>query len=89
MAQLKALERRHGDGLEGLIALRDRLREQLAPGGAAASLAALELAELGARQQRDRANADLSAARHPRPYGVTRRMPVMIRACPGNVQTKS
>ena len=63
MAQLKALERRHGDGLEGLIALRDRLREQLAPGGAAASLAALELAELGARQQRDRANADLSAAR--------------------------
>ena len=63
MAQLKALERRHGEGLEGLIALRDRLREQLAPGGGAASLAALELAELGARQQRDRANADISAAR--------------------------
>ena len=63
MAQLKALERRHGEGLEALIALRDRLREQLAPGGGAASLAALELAEHGARQQRDRANADLSAAR--------------------------
>ncbi|MCX5925837.1 MAG: DNA repair protein RecN, partial [Cyanobium sp. LacPavin_0920_WC12_MAG_63_22] len=63
MAQLKALERRHGQELAGLIALRDRLRQQLAPGGGEASLEALELAEQRARQLRDQANASLSAAR--------------------------
>ncbi|MEB3201704.1 MAG: DNA repair protein RecN [Synechococcus sp.] len=63
LAQLKALERRHGQGLDALIALRDRLRDQLAPGGGGASLASLELAEFTARQGRDRANAALSAAR--------------------------
>ncbi|MEN9541499.1 MAG: repair protein RecN [Cyanobacteriota bacterium] len=63
IAQLKALERRHGKSLEELIAWRDQLREQLAPGGAEASLEALEAAEAEARQQRDRANASLSAAR--------------------------
>ena len=63
MAQLKALERRHGQDLAGLIALRDRLRQQLAPGGGEASLEALELAEQRARQLRDQANASLSAAR--------------------------
>ncbi len=63
IAQLKALERRHGKSLEELIAWRDQLREQLAPGGAEASLEALEAAEAAASQQRDRANASLSAAR--------------------------
>ncbi|MCP9903685.1 DNA repair protein RecN [Cyanobium sp. BA5m-21] len=63
MAQLKALERRHGQDLAGLIALRDRLRQQLAPGGGEVSLEALELAEQRARQLRDQANASLSAAR--------------------------
>jgi len=63
IAQLKALERRHGKSLAELIAWRDGLREQLAPGGAEASLEALEAAELAARQQRDRGNAQLSAAR--------------------------
>ena len=63
MAQLKALERRHGQELAGLIALRDRLRQQLAPGGGEASMEALELAEQRARQLRDQANASLSAAR--------------------------
>ena len=63
IAQLKALERRHGQELAGLIALRDRLRQQLAPGGGEASLEALELAEQRARQLRDQANASLSAAR--------------------------
>ena len=63
IAQLKALERRHGKSLAELIAWRDVLREQLAPGGAEASLEALEAAELAARQQRDRCNAQLSAAR--------------------------
>jgi len=63
MAQLKNLERRHGQELAGLIALRDRLREQLAPGGGEASLEALELVEQQARQLRDQANAALTAAR--------------------------
>jgi DNA repair protein RecN (Recombination protein N) len=63
IAQLKALERRHGKSLAELITWRDVLREQLAPGGAEASLEALEVAELAARQQRDRCNAHLSAAR--------------------------
>jgi len=63
IAQLKALERRHGQDLAGLIAWRDQLRQQLAPGGAEASLAALQAAELAARQRRDRANGALTAAR--------------------------
>lgn len=63
IAQLKALERRHGKSVAQLIAWRDELREQLAPGGAEASLEALEAVELAARQQRDRSNAQLSAAR--------------------------
>ncbi|MEB3319400.1 MAG: DNA repair protein RecN [Cyanobium sp.] len=63
IAQLKALERRHGKGLAELIAWRDQLRDQLTPGGAEASLLALEAEEESARDQRDRANAALSAAR--------------------------
>jgi DNA repair protein RecN (Recombination protein N) len=63
IAQLKALERRHGKSLAELIAWRDGLREQLAPGGAEASLEALEASERAAREQRDRCNAQLSAAR--------------------------
>jgi len=63
MAQLKALERRHGQELGELIALRDRLRKQLALGGAEACLEALELAEHTARQARDQANGRLTAAR--------------------------
>ncbi|MFZ9849456.1 MAG: DNA repair protein RecN [Vulcanococcus sp.] len=63
IAQLKALERRHGKDLAELIAWRDSLREQLAPGGAEASLEALEVAAAAAASARDRANADLSAAR--------------------------
>lgn len=63
IAQLKALERRHGKSVAELIDWRDGLREQLAPGGVEASLEALEVGELAARQQRDRSNAQLSAAR--------------------------
>jgi len=63
IAQLKALERRHGKDLAELIAWRDSLREQLAPGGAAASLEALEVAAAAAATARDRANAQLSTAR--------------------------
>ena len=63
IAQLKALERRHGRDLAELITWRDSLRQQLAPGGAAAGLEALEAAEIAARRERDHANAALSAAR--------------------------
>ncbi|MEB3183317.1 MAG: DNA repair protein RecN [Cyanobacteriota bacterium] len=63
IAQLKALERWHGRELAALIAWRDQLRELLAPGGAAAQLAALEAAEAETRRARDRANAALSSAR--------------------------
>ena len=63
MAQLRALERRHGQELGELILLRDRLREQLAPGGGEASLEALERVEHLARQVRDQANGRLTAAR--------------------------
>jgi len=63
MAQLKALERRHGLDLAALIARRDQLRQQLAPGGAAAALAALEQREIAARQQRDLAHSALGASR--------------------------
>ena len=63
MAQLKALERRHGLELGELIALRDQLRQQLAPGEADAALALLERQEAQARQQRDRVNGHLTARR--------------------------
>ncbi|MFZ9229068.1 MAG: DNA repair protein RecN [Prochlorococcaceae cyanobacterium] len=63
MAQLKALERRHGQDLAALIALRDQLREQLAPGGGEASIQALEAAEAAARRARDGANTTLTQAR--------------------------
>jgi DNA repair protein RecN (Recombination protein N) len=63
IARLKTLERRHGLDLAELIELRDRLRGQLAPGGAEAELVALEGAEAAARRERDRANAALTAAR--------------------------
>ena len=63
MAQLKALERRHGLDLAALIARRDQLRQQLLPGGAAAALAALEQREIAARQQRDQAHSALSTSR--------------------------
>jgi len=63
MAQLKALERRQGLELADLIALRDRLREQLAPGGLEASLAALEQAEIAARRDRERVHGALREAR--------------------------
>ncbi len=63
IAQLKALERRHGLSLAELVAWRDSLREQLAPGGAEASLEALEATEVAARDRRDRANDALTTAR--------------------------
>ena len=63
LALLRALERRHGKDLAALIAWRDQLRAQLAPGAAEANLEALEHAEATARVSRDQANSALSAAR--------------------------
>ena len=63
MALLRALERRHGQEIAELIVLRDRLQEQLAPGGGEASLETLERVEHMARQKRDQANGRLTAAR--------------------------
>jgi DNA repair protein RecN (Recombination protein N) len=63
IAELRALERRHGLELAELIALRDRLRLELAPGGPAAELEQLAAAADAARDRRDQANAALSAAR--------------------------
>ncbi len=63
MAQLKALERRHGQNLAELIDRRDRLRHELAPGGVEADLAAARQVEAAARARRDRANAGVTAGR--------------------------
>ncbi len=63
IAELRTLERRHGLDLAELISLRDRLRRQLAPGGAEAALAALREAEAQSRADRDRRNQALSARR--------------------------
>lgn len=63
LAALRALERRHGLTLAGLIELRDRLRLELEPGGTAAGLARLEQAEAEARAERDRCQGLLSDQR--------------------------
>jgi DNA repair protein RecN (Recombination protein N) len=79
IAQLKALERRHGLDLAALIAWRDQLREQLAPGGVEASLEALEAAEVAARRNRDQANARLSAARRVAADGLEQQLMEALR----------
>jgi DNA repair protein RecN (Recombination protein N) len=63
LALLRGLERRHGRSLAELIAWRDELREQLAPGGVEAALAELESQELACRKERDQAHASLRQGR--------------------------
>ena len=63
LAFLRALERRHGQDLEALIALRDGLRNQLAPGGLEAELAGLEQGELRCRRELERVCGRLTKAR--------------------------
>ncbi len=63
IAQLKALERRHGRSLGDLIVRRDELRLLLAPGGGEAALTDLEAREQQTRSQRDRLNGQLTEAR--------------------------
>ncbi len=63
IALLRALERRHGQDLAELLALRDRLRQELSPGGLEAEMEALEQRESESRARLDQACADLSARR--------------------------
>ena len=63
LAFLRALERRHGQELEALIALRDGLRTQLAPGGLEAELAGLEQGELLCRRELEQVCGRLTKAR--------------------------
>ena len=79
IAQLKALERRHGKHLPELIAWRDQLRQQLAPGGGEASLEALERAENAARRLRDQANGALTAARQAAAAQLEQRLMAALR----------
>ena len=79
MAQLKALERRHGQNLSELIALRDNLREQLAQADAEAALVGLQAAEAASRQGRDRANAVLTRARTAAARGLEDQLMAALR----------
>ncbi|MFM7676635.1 MAG: DNA repair protein RecN [Synechococcus sp.] len=63
LAQLRALERRHGLDLAALIERRDALQLQLRGDGPDEALAALEEQERQARRRRDDANAALTARR--------------------------
>jgi DNA repair protein RecN (Recombination protein N) len=64
MAELKALERRHGLDLAELIQRRDQLRQWLSEAEAEASLEGLRQREASARRDRDHGAAALSQARH-------------------------
>ena len=95
LALLKRLERRHGQDLAGLCALRDQLREQMVEGGAAAALEQLIATEAQACAARDQANQALTAVRvevarqleqtlldHLRPMGLANvRFQVAITPC--------
>ena len=79
LAQLKALERRHGKGLAELIQWRDQLRQRLAPGSAEASLAVLQQGEQTALQARDRRAAALSLARRSAAVELETRLMAALR----------
>jgi DNA repair protein RecN (Recombination protein N) len=63
IALLRALERRQGQSLEELLALRDRLRHQLSPAGLEVELSELEHREGAERDRLELACQRLSAAR--------------------------
>ena len=63
IALLRSLERRHGQSLEELIALRDCLRQQLRPDGLESELVELEQEEVAARARLEEACQDLSDRR--------------------------
>jgi len=63
IALLRALERRHGQDLPDLLALRDRLRQELSPGGLETELAELAEREAAGRVRLEKASSQLSAAR--------------------------
>ncbi len=63
MAFLRALERRHGQDLAALMALRDGLRQQLAPGGIEQELAELERQESVAHVELEQICSRITVAR--------------------------
>jgi DNA repair protein RecN (Recombination protein N) len=63
IAFLRALERRHGEDVAALIARRDGLRQELAPGGLEADLAQLERREEEARGHLEQRCARLTKTR--------------------------
>ena len=79
LAQLRALERRHGQDLAALIGQRDQLRQSLAPGSAEASVAALQQREQLAVQQRDRRCKLLSQARRAAAAALETRLMAALR----------
>ncbi|MEI7666166.1 MAG: DNA repair protein RecN [Synechococcaceae cyanobacterium ELA263] len=79
LAQLRVLERRHGQDLAALIGQRDQLRQSLAPGSAEASVAALQQREQIAVELRDRRAKVLSQARRAAATALETRLMAALR----------
>jgi DNA repair protein RecN (Recombination protein N) len=79
MAQLKALERRHGQELGALISLRDDLRRQFDATGVEASLRQLEQQEESSRLRRDSACGRLSQRRQAAAEALERQLMDILR----------
>jgi DNA repair protein RecN (Recombination protein N) len=70
IALLRGLERRHGQSLADLIALRDSLRQQLSPAGLESELLGLERREAAERARLEQACQHLTAARQATARGL-------------------
>ncbi len=79
LAQLRVLERRHGQDLAALIGQRDQLRQSLVPGSAEASVAALQQREQIAVELRDRRAKVLSQARRAAATALETRLMAALR----------
>ena len=79
LAQLRVLERRHGQDLAALIGQRDQLRQSLVPGSAEASVAALQQRERIAVELRDRRAKVLSQARRAAATALETRLMAALR----------
>ena len=79
LAQLRVLERRHGQDLATLIGQRDQLRQSLVPGSAEASVAALQQREQIAVELRDQRAKVLSQARRAAATALETRLMAALR----------
>ena len=79
LAQLRVLERRHGQDLAALIGQRDQLRQSLVPGSAEASVAALQQREQIAVELRDQRAKVLSQARRAAATALETRLMAALR----------